>query len=86
MNKDTGLTDAEPDAINAVFKRHPKILCAVLFGSRAKGDYKNGSDIDIALKGKELTLDILDIPIELEDLMIPYKFDIVGYNRIGEKT
>ncbi|AGA80435.1 putative nucleotidyltransferase [Echinicola vietnamensis DSM 17526] len=86
VNKDTGLTDAEVNAINTVFKRHPKIGSAVLFGSRAKGNYKNGSDIDIALKGKGLLLmDILDISIDLEDLMFPYKFDIVAYDRIDEK-
>ena len=52
-----------PDVVTqarAVFARYPQISRAVLFGSRAMGTHKPGSDIDIALFGKEeLTLDLL---------------------------
>ena len=56
-----------------------------MFGSRAKGTFSNGSDIDIALKGNNLTLkDILEATAEAEKLLLPYKLDLVLYARINE--
>ncbi len=57
---------------------------AVIFGSRALGNYKNGSDIDIALKGKNLNFDkILKISTILNrEISSPYKFDVVNYSEI----
>lgn len=57
----------------------------ILFGSRAKGNYREGSDIDIALKGKNLTLDDRSkINIQYPDLNLPWQLDIVIYNLITE--
>jgi len=54
-----------------------------LFGSRATGTYNDGSDIDLALMGVDLVLnDILDATIKIEMLLLPYKFDIIIYDRI----
>jgi predicted nucleotidyltransferase len=64
-----------------VFSHYPKIEKAILYGSRAKGTYKKGSDIDIALVGKNLNIKELNqIWIELDDLMLPYQFDLTLYN------
>lgn len=57
---------------------------AVLFGSRAKGTHRLGSDIDLALKG-ELTLrDVFKLQEALDDLWLPYTFDICLYDKIEE--
>jgi predicted nucleotidyltransferase len=49
----------------------------VLYGARAKGTHKAGSDIDLTLKGEELTLPLLlKMENELDDLLLPYKFDL----------
>lgn len=66
-----------------VFARHPAIDKAVLYGSRAKGNFKTGSDIDLALFGDSLTsreLGIVDE--ELDDLLLPYQIDLSLFNRI----
>lgn len=56
---------------------------AILYGSRAKGDYKPGSDIDLALKGEKLDLKELNrIALALDDLFLPYTFDLSIYHRI----
>ncbi|MBK7175224.1 MAG: nucleotidyltransferase domain-containing protein [Bacteroidales bacterium] len=61
-----------------IFKEHEHIEKAFLFGSRAKGTNKPGSDIDIALKGQDLKLkDILSMQNRLDDLDQPYFFDLV---------
>lgn len=59
---------------------------ASIFGSRAKGNYDNGSDVDIALKGPELDFDtISQISYWLnEETTMPYNFDLLNYNSIQE--
>jgi predicted nucleotidyltransferase len=72
-----GLTDATIAEIRAVFARFPEIERALLYGSRAKGNYKPGSDIDLALEGDALTPGILGrIQNALEDGLLPYRFDL----------
>jgi predicted nucleotidyltransferase len=72
-----GLTTAVTDAINGVLSNHPQVTAAILYGSRAKGTFKHGSDIDLCLTGPELTLAaLLVIETELDDLLLPYKIDL----------
>ncbi len=79
----TNLTDFDIDTILSVFKSFPKIDEAILFGSRAKGTSKQGSDIDIALKGISLHDDIARISATLnEETPLPYFFDILDYQTI----
>ena len=63
---------------------YKEIKEAVIFGSRAKGNYKTGSDIDIAIKGSEITQDIVDkLSTRLnQELPIPYFIDILHYENI----
>jgi predicted nucleotidyltransferase len=82
-----GLSINDLESIRKVIKSFPKIEDAILFGSRAKGTYSNGSDIDIALKGGNMLLnDMLDLSIKLDELLLPYKFDLVIYDRITESA
>jgi predicted nucleotidyltransferase len=59
---------------------------AVLYGSRAKGNYKNGSDIDLALVGgKDLTREVLyRIMDEIDELLLPYSFDLSLFHDITD--
>ena len=80
-----GIPRADLEALISELKNNSNILEIILFGSRAKGTFSNGSDIDIALKGNELSLkDILDATYEVEKLLLPYKLDLVLYDRINE--
>jgi predicted nucleotidyltransferase len=86
-NLDCGIDHEELQNIVQIIKKCAKIEEAILFGSRAKGNYSDGSDIDIALKGNRVRLnDMLNLSIELDDLELPYKFDLVIYSRIKEQT
>lgn len=72
-----GLTAKTMQAIASVFSKYSKIEHVTIYGSRAKGNYKDGSDIDIVLTAPALTTnDLLKIENELEDLMLPYKIDL----------
>ena len=75
-----GLSDTVIDDLKGIFKQYPNIEEVLIFGSRAKGNYLEGSDIDLALIGEGLTFDtIMDIIIKIEDLELLYKVDILNY-------
>jgi len=78
-----GLKDKTIVALQQILSTNKNIDEAVLFGSRAKGSFQAGSDVDITLKGKGLTLtDISDIKTQLDDLLLPVIFDISIYEHI----
>jgi len=84
---DIGLQDSDVADILSIFQKNERINKIILFGSRAKGTYEMGSDIDLAISGSELkTNDILDLSNELEELDLPYKFDLIILERIKEKS
>ena len=64
-----GLSDTVVADICSVFQRFPNIEEVLIFGSRAKGSYSEGSDIDLAAIGHDLTFNqLMDINIQIEDL------------------
>lgn len=72
-----GLKDIEIERICHLFANNERIESAVLYGSRAKGNYKPFSDVDITLKGDELTRhDLNFLKLSIDDLLLPYQFDI----------
>jgi predicted nucleotidyltransferase len=78
-----GLTEKEVTRICAVFTKHPEVEKVILYGSRAKGNYKPGSDIDLALLGADLTQRILgQIQSEMDDGLLPYRFDLSIFSQI----
>ena len=81
-----GLKENVVEQIRKVFEKYTQVEKAVLYGSRAKGNFKNGSDIDLVLYGNNLTLQIINkISNELDDLLLPYKFDLSIYHQISNK-
>ncbi len=67
----------------AVFSAHPEVEQAILYGSRAKGNFKRGSDIDLCLTGAGLNMQLLlRIENQLDDLLLPYKIDLSIRDRI----
>lgn len=72
-----GLSDATLATVRAILRNHPKVDQAIVYGSRAKGNYKTGSDIDLALIGSDLDFNLLgSIAGDLDDSDIPYKVDL----------
>ena len=72
-----GLTDIELQKLTAVFASNKHIEKAILYGSRAKGNFKPFSDVDIALVGDALTRNDLNHTLmEIDDLLLHYMFDI----------
>lgn len=64
-------------------EKNERIQEVVLYGSRAKGTQKNASDIDLVLKGENLTTnDQARLENDLDDLLLPWKFDISIFHNI----
>jgi predicted nucleotidyltransferase len=86
MKNNFGLLDTDVEAIAAVLRQEPRVEKAFIFGSRAKGSFRNGSDVDLALKGEELDFDTISrISYQLnEEMAMPYQFDVLNYHTVKE--
>ena len=70
--KSTGLSPETIKKTHRVFAHYPEIEQVYIYGSRAKGNYQPGSDIDLAIKGTQMTTSQLyRMESELDDLMLP---------------
>lgn len=78
-----GLADPVIAQIHAVLARFPEIEKALLYGSRAKGNPKPGSDIDLTLLGPSLTSGLrAKIAWELDDLHLPHTIDLSLFDEL----
>jgi predicted nucleotidyltransferase len=78
-----GLSLDNLESIIEVLRKSERIEKAVLFGSRAKGNYKPGSDIDIAVYGKNISFDdFLTLKLRLDELELLNKIDLVKFESI----
>ena len=87
MNK-FGLPERTVNELLEYFKSKPEVEKVMVYGSRAKGNFKNGSDIDFAVWLDEKSVKMgktaydLRIEAELDDLDTPYMFDVTDYNNL----
>lgn len=78
-----GLNERTIKTITDILAKYPEIEQAIIYGSRAKGNYREGSDIDLTFKGKDLTYDIVKrIWGDLDDSDSPYLFDLSIYDQL----
>ena len=80
-----GLSDETLNILNSIFLKYSDIKQVVLYGSRAKGKFRQGSDIDLTLKtGKNFTFtDLLHIGNDFDDSDMPYFVDVSIYDNIS---
>ena len=72
-----GLNNETIEKLQSIFKQFPSIETVLIYGSRAKGNFHKGSDIDLSIIGDALnTSDLLAIENEIDDLLLPYKIDL----------
>ena len=74
---DFGLPATAINALCGALRQYPQVMQATVYGSRAKGNFRPGSDLDLTLDGPELMPgDLLRISAALDDLMLPWKIDL----------
>ena len=72
-----GLPQSAIDRIRTLFDACPAVERALIYGSRAKGNYRLGSDIDLVLEGRQLDdSQVLALETQLDDLLLPYQIDL----------
>ncbi|MGL4873590.1 MAG: nucleotidyltransferase family protein [Clostridium sp.] len=82
-----GLLDKDIEYIKKSLYEVEGVEKAVIFGSRAIGNYKKGSDIDIALIGKIEDKELYKIEDTLNEVYpLPYFFDILDYSKIKNEN
>jgi len=82
-----GLSDRTLDTLDSIFRKYPSIRQVVLYGSRAKGNYKTGSDIDLALVTDDTFshTDLLRVSGDFDDSDMPYLVDVLVYDRLANQ-
>jgi len=77
-----GLSDSVISELQDVFRRHANISKVLIFGSRAKGNYREGSDIDLVAIGNDLDYSqLIKILTEIDNLELIYSVDLLDYNK-----
>jgi predicted nucleotidyltransferase len=78
-----GLNDTVIADIIRICASYPQVQEVILYGSRAKGNFKTGSDIDLVIKGEQLNLSLLNsISSQFDDLYLPYTFDLSIFSQL----
>ena len=85
--KHFGITDPSWKLLQETFRSYPQVEEVILFGSRAKGNYSNGSDIDLAIKGEECSKSLaLNLQTYMNEVLpIPYMVDVVDYESLDHR-
>ena len=83
--KSEALTPRELALMETVFLRHPEVHDVTLFGSRAKGTHASNSDIDLSIRGRLDELQGEALAAELDELPLPYRFDVLVFNSLKSK-
>ena len=80
-----GLPDKALNTLNSIFLKYSGIKQAILYGSRVKGKFRNGSDIDLTLKTEEnfSFTDLLNIGNDFDDSDLPYFVDVSIYDKLS---
>lgn len=77
-----GLSNSVISELQDVFRRHANISKVLIFGSRAKGNYREGSDIDLVAIGNDLDYSqLIKILTEIDNLELLYSVDLLDYNK-----
>ena len=82
-----GLSDRTLNTLYSIFQKYPDIKQAVIYGSRAKGNFKKGSDIDLSLKTNETFShrDLANIADDFDESDMPYFVDVSVYDNLSNK-
>lgn len=83
-----GLTETSERVLIEAFSQYPQIKEVLIFGSRAKGNYKKGSDVDLAIRGEQCTpaLALTLSSIINEELLVPYMVDVIDYESLTHQA
>ncbi|NBC27756.1 MAG: nucleotidyltransferase domain-containing protein [Bacteroidetes bacterium] len=81
-----GLTDRDMKTIRSILRSYPEIHSVHLFGSRAKGNHRLGSDVDLAIMNNGVSDKIIaKLRDQFKESTLPYRIDLVDFNQLENK-
>ncbi len=81
-----GLKAEVIEKLSQVFRRYSTVDQVLIYESRAMGNYRPGSDIDLTIKGRQIQWrDLQAIELDIDELLLPYKVDLSIYQQIDNK-
>ena len=87
MNNDislAGLKRTDLEKLSEVFRKYPAVEKAILYGSRAIGNFKPFSDVDITLLGEGISgSEFNRLFLDIDDLMLPYNVDLSLFSSLS---
>jgi len=87
INDIAGVRRDEQESLKSIFDEVDSVKSVILYGSRAKGTHRDGSDIDLVLKGNGITTQqLLDICSKVDELLMPYQVDLSIFGDIDNKA
>jgi len=82
-NNNYGLNRREMQTISGILSKYDEVKNVLIFGSRAKGEYHSGSDIDIAIIDKDTRYQTLrNIKNDFSDSSLPYNVDLINFSTL----
>ncbi|MDR3197494.1 MAG: nucleotidyltransferase domain-containing protein, partial [Planctomycetaceae bacterium] len=82
-----GLTERYRAELRSIFASCSKVERVLLFGSRAKGNFRRDSDVDFVLEGNDLVFsDLASLRGQFEESNVPYDIDILIRNKINNQS
>jgi predicted nucleotidyltransferase len=83
QQRDFGLPVKALQGLQDVFSNHPSIQSVTMYGSRAKGNYRHNSDIDLVITAPDMTWGEFNcVEQEIDDLLLPWKVDLALLHHI----
>lgn len=87
MKENFGLSDTSIKKLFSVLEKKSSIQKAIIYGSRAIGNFREGSDIDMTLFGESLVeKDLFVLLDEIDDLLLPYTIDLSIYHLLKNEN
>jgi predicted nucleotidyltransferase len=79
--KPSGLSSGQIKTIRDILSLYPEVEEVVLFGSRAKGSPRRGSDVDLALRGDQISpMTLARLQAAMDESNLPFRVDLVWQN------
>jgi predicted nucleotidyltransferase len=85
MIKLFGLSEVDIKKLQQSFEEYPEIELVILYGTRARGDFRYNSDIDLCIKGDLCSGNLLKLENEIDDLLLPFKIDLLLLHQINSQ-
>lgn len=87
MKSPFGLDESVLNHLKKIFRKHQEVERVIIYGSRSKGNYSIGSDIDLTMIAPNLTTsELFEIENEIDDLLLPYKVDLSLFHQIENQN